>query len=173
MATKDANLPDSPAGEEIPFAIYDSENRDTFSFQPIYYPETLRVVTDKKLTRTDAGCAGENVSIQKMKNSEVHIKGRVHESDLSDLHKLQHRSETVEVISPSLQGGGMECIVKKAEQGDVISWDAFPDAQEWMFEYTLDLVSTGKDEYKNEIQTGRFENVGDNDELGLPTISED
>jgi hypothetical protein len=172
MTIEDAELPDSPAEEEIPFAIYDSENRSTFSFQPLYYPETLRVVTDKELNRTDGGCSGENVSIKKLKNSDVHVKGKIHESDLPDLHELRLRSEPVEIVTPAIQGGGLECIIKKAEQGDVLSWDAYPDAQEWMFEYTLDLVSTGRDEYTDNVSQSRFEKNSDGaggDVSRLPT----
>jgi hypothetical protein len=151
-----SGLPDTPADGQIPFGIYGSAEDDNFRFEPVYYPTNLRVTADKEMTRTNGGCDGEQVSIKKLKNSNIHISGKIHESDLPDLHELAHKTEKVEVISPSIQRGGMECIVKKTEQGDMISWDGFPEAQEWMFEYTIDLVSTGKDEY-DQSEGGRFE----------------
>lgn len=119
------------------------------NFTPVYYPSRFTITTEKDLDRTPASCDGERVSIKELKNSELHVTGKVHESDLQSLWNIAHTTRRVEVITPVLQNGGMEAYVKSVEIGEMIGYDAYPDAEEWMFKYTIDLVSTGKDEYES------------------------
>jgi hypothetical protein len=52
-------------------------------------------------------------------------------------------------VSPVFQEGAINAIVKKTERGELVGYDAFPTADDWLFKYTLDLVSTGESEYKS------------------------
>jgi hypothetical protein len=157
-------IPKNPT-KKIPFGIYgegepslttrsvlgDPEDELTAvassdaSFRPIYYPSNFSIVTDKELIRNGAKCEGERISIDKLKNSEIHVNGLVHQQDLDSLDKLAHTTKPVTLISPIVPSGGMEVIVKKAERGDYKSWDAY--VRQRMFEYTIDMVSTGADEW--------------------------
>lgn len=146
-------FPDSPTAS-IGFGIYYDGGPD---FQPLYYPSNFRITTEKELNRTAADCEGQRVTIDELKNSELHVKGKVHTSDMEALDALAHTTETVEVVTPIIVGGGMEAYVKSAERGDITGYDAYPTAKEWMFEYTIDLVSTGRDEYQESPVSSSYE----------------
>lgn len=138
-------LPDGP-NKEIGFTI----DAGTYSFTPLYFPARLTITTDKELERIDAGCEGQSINIKQLKNSEISARGKMHGSDLTELNRLAERSETVDVLTPLIPGSGMECIVKKTERGEILGWDGFPQAQDWLLEYKITLVSTGADEYGNQ-----------------------
>jgi len=138
-------IPSSASGS-ISFGVYSQES-GVSHFLPVYYPERFTITTEKELQRVSSGCEGEKISVDKLKNSELHITGKVHTSDLSALDDISHSTQPVDVITPVIEGGGMECYITSCERGDVISYDAYPTAEEWMFEYTIDLVSIGTDEY--------------------------
>lgn len=148
-----SSFPDNPT-PDIGFSIYTSEGPD---FHPLYYPSRFTITTEKELSRTSANCEGERVSVKKLKNSEIHITGRVHSSDMEALNALSESVQPVEVNTPALADGAMEAYVKSAERGDVVAYDAFPKAEEWMFEYTIDLVSTGRDEYEGAETTNGYD----------------
>lgn len=150
--TASNRLPDNPTGD-IEFGIYGDE---AAVFTPMYYPESFRIITDKKLEKTAAACEGQRVSIDELKNSKLHVTGRAHAADLDGLDEIAHTTKPVDVITPIIKEGGMEAVVKKVERGEVVGWDAFPAAQDWLVEYTIDLVSTGKDEYNNSGPESRY-----------------
>jgi len=129
------------------------QNSSSLDFTPVYYPSRFTITTEKEFERTAAACDGERVSIKKLKDSELHVTGKVHQSDLDSLWQLSHTSKPVEVITPVIKEGGMEAYVKSVEQGEVVGYDAYPDVEEWMFKYTIDLVSTGKDEYNSSSES--------------------
>jgi hypothetical protein len=162
-----SNLPDSPT-EKLQFGVYtdttvDSENlateaggdeaRDRLDqdriadFNPLYYPERVVVTSEKELNRVGAGCEGQKVTIQELKNADVSIVGKMHSEDLSDLQEISRYDGTVEVLCPVLKGSGMDMIIKSTEYGEILGWDGFPTAQDWLMNYKIDLVSTGDQEY--------------------------
>lgn len=144
-------------------------NKANLEFEPFYYPSRFTIKTEKELERTAAACEGQRVRIKELKNSELHVKGKIHSSDLPSLQKLRTHQDTVEVITPAIVGGGMEAYIKSAEQGQMLGYDAYPERKEYMFEYTIDLVSTGKDEYdshkESRLEVPRPER--ENDGFGL------
>lgn len=153
---RESPLPDS-ATEEIGFGIYSVEGND-IRFQPLYFPERCTITTDKKLNKTKNGCEGQEVRIKTLKNSKVHITGLCLASEISSLRKIAETTEPIDVISETFDYGGLEVYAKKVERGDRQGWDAY--AQEHIFNYTMDLVSTGKDEYEAGTTGGRFEDDG-------------
>jgi hypothetical protein len=163
----DSNLPDSPT-EELQFGVYtdvtvDTEDLGTESdgdnererldqdrvadFNPLYYPERVVVTSEKELNRIGAGCEGQKVTIEELKNADVSIVGKMHSEDLSNLQEIARYDGKVEVLCPVLKGSGMDMIIKSTEYGEILGWDGFPTAQDWLMNYKIDLVSTGEQEY--------------------------
>jgi len=143
-------LPDSPA-ETIPFGVY----APNVTFVPAYYPSRMSITTEKEFEKISSGCEGQEIDIKTLKNSTLHISGKVHAKDMGNINRLSQVTEPVDVLTPILEGGGMEFHLESAERGQLIGYDAFPAFEDWMFEYTLDLLSTGKDEYE-QIDYSRF-----------------
>lgn len=115
------------------------------AFVPDYYPDRFRQNKDKDLKREGKQCAGESVSVKTIKNRDFHIQGVLLEYEVTTFQQVVDHEGPVEIISPLTPSGGMECLIKSSELGDTKGYD--PHARQWQFEYTLDLVSTGKDEY--------------------------
>lgn len=139
----DRRLPDSPT-EPLGFEV--KAPRGAWSFTPEFYPKSFRQVKARELKRYGEQCSGESISIKKVKNRTFHVKGQLIEGNIRTFHKLLDHEGPMILLSPLTPSGGMECIMKQGELGDLKGWD--PIAEQWMFKYTLDLVSTGRDEYQ-------------------------
>lgn len=140
--------PNEPLGFEI------NPTNTNWSFTPEFYPKDFTQMKKTKLKRYGGGCNGESVSIKSTKNREFHITGNILEGEINIFHGLMDHDDIVDVLSPLTPSGGMECHIKQAELGNQNGWD--PKTQQRIFKYTLDLVSTGQDEYdvgRNEIIT--------------------
>lgn len=116
----------------------------SWKFNPEFYPDSLTQMKKRKLKRYGSGCEGENVSIKAIKNREFHVSGVLLTSEIDDFHSLTDHHGKVDLISPKAPNGGAECHIKKTELGNQSGWD--PHQQERLFEYSIDLVSTGRDE---------------------------
>ncbi|AGC34294.1 hypothetical protein M193_gp025 [Halorubrum tailed phage 7] len=117
------------------------------TFAPEYYPDRFPQTKDKELNRNGQQCGGEDVTIKAVKNTEFHISGVVLAKEVPVLKRLQDHDGVTNVYSPLSPTGGVESYVKKVEI------DATPEGydgvfRQWRFAYTIDLVSTGKDEYE-------------------------
>jgi len=155
----DNEFPTSATPDSLDFSIHTIED-SAEDFIPLYYPSRFTITTEKKLERTEIGCDGEAVSIEKLKNSTFHVTGKVHASDLSALNDIAHTTQKVEINTPALPTGSMNAYVKSAERGEIIGYDAYPEAEEWMFKYTIDLVSTGENEYESSSKNRYVEYEG-------------
>jgi len=131
--------PNQPLGFEID--LLDKEK----SFIPEFYPEDFTQMKKKEFNRYGGNCNGESISIKVIKNREFHVTGKLLQSEIPIFQALLDLDNQVDLISPLTPDGGMECFVKKGELGNQSGWD--PKRREWKFHYTLDLISTGKDEY--------------------------
>jgi hypothetical protein len=116
-----------------------------WSFVPNFYPNVYRQTKDRELDRSGRPCGGEDISIKKIKNRQFHITGVLLASEIPIYQKLMDYQQPLDLISPLTPHGGMEVHIKKSELGEWAGWD--PVEQEHMFEYKVDLVSTGRDEY--------------------------
>lgn len=114
-------------------------------FVPTFYPEQFRETKDRKLKRDGRQCGGEDISIDKIKNRSFHAAGVVLSSEIPAFNWLMDFDQPVDLISPKSPSGGMECLVKNAELGEWAGYNVLEE--EHQFEYTIDLVSTGSDEY--------------------------
>lgn len=158
MVQSNTSHPNKPLGFEIilngngtnfvtPFlnqASLQEPELDLNTFAPEFYPDSLTVMKKKKLNRYGNGCEGESVSIKAVKNREFHVSGVMLRSEIPDFHSLADHRDTVDLITPKAPNGGAECHVKKTELGKQAGWD--PINEERQFEYSIDLVSTGRDE---------------------------
>lgn len=131
--------------EQLGFEIDPLETE--WSFAPEYYPEDFTSVKKREFDRYGNGCGGESVSIKSVKNREFHARGVMTTNGLAIFNHLIDYDNEVDIISPIIRGGGMECYIKKAEVGNEAGVD--PLTKQRLFEYTLDLVSTGRDEHFN------------------------
>lgn len=134
----DASGLDDPTG--IPFAI---ENPD-YRFTPAYYPSRLTQTRQNEVERKDTQCEGEDVYIKSMKNADIHIKGILLAKNITLFRRLVDSEEPIDLISPLAENGGIEAVIEQGKIGDIAGWDQ--KNSQWQFEYTLDIVSTGKDE---------------------------
>jgi hypothetical protein len=135
-----SKLPNSPT-KKLQFGIYAGKH-----FNPLYHPERIVVTTEKELNRIPAGCEGQEVVIKQLKNSDISIVGKMHSEDLSTLQDVAEYDGEAEIISPILKGG-MNTVIKSTEYGEILGWDAFPAAEDWLMNYKIDVVSTGEQEY--------------------------
>lgn len=136
----------SDPNKQLGFEI--SPNTVEWSFIPEFYPDSFTQMKKKELERYGGKCNGESVSIKSIKNRELHATGVILEGEVEIFRALQDIGSKVDLISPLTSDGGMECYIKQAELGEQKGWD--PHNQQWMFEYTVDLVSTGRDEYASD-----------------------
>jgi len=139
----DSNILRDP-NKSLPFGMQPRE--DDWEFFPEYFPDRLPQTKDKKLNRESVQCAGEDVTIETIKNRDVHVSGVVLAPEIDIFQTLTDYDKPIDLYTPLLPYGGMECIIKNTEI------DANPDGfdayfRQWRFSYTIDLVSTGYDEY--------------------------
>ncbi|WP_144797689.1 hypothetical protein [Halorubrum depositum] len=121
-----------------------------FEFAPLFYPDRFTQSFDKELRREGQQCRGEDVSIKNLKNSEFHATGVVLEENLRRIQALAEHDGVVDMFTPVSPNGGMECYIKGGDVGEIEGWN--PVEKQWMFNYTLDFVSTGLDEFGNDTE---------------------
>jgi len=129
--------------KQLGFEI-DPRNTD-WSFAPEFYPDDFTQMKKKELSRYGGNCGGESVSIKAIKNREFHVTGVMLREEVRTFHGLLDYEGTVDLLSPLIPGGGVECHLKKGELGNEKGWD--PHTKQRYFGFTLDLVSTGRDEH--------------------------
>lgn len=123
-----------------------SPTDEYWSFIPEFYPEDFSQMKKKELNRyASGGCGGESVEIKSIKNREFNATGVLLQGEINVFQGLLDHEGVVDLLSPITTGGGAECYIKQGEIGKQKGWD--PHTQQWMFEYTIDLVSTGRDEH--------------------------
>jgi hypothetical protein len=149
-------VPTDPS-KKLGFEIDPPDER--WVFIPTFYPDRFVQTKPRKLKRDSNQCDGEDVSLKKIKNREFHASGIVLASEIQLLQLLLNYTGVVDVISPLTPNGGMECRIDTAKLGEKKGYSS--TEREWMFKYSLDLVSTGKDEYgtgENEIVSDIIDN---------------
>lgn len=160
--TNEVDYISSDPNKQLGFEI--SPSGVSWTFIPEYYPDDFTQMKKKELTRYGGKCGGESVSIKSIKNREFHVTGVLLEGEINIFQGLLDHEDEVDLLSPLTPSGGMECFLKKGELGNQVGWD--PHNRQWMFKFTLDLVSTGRDEQettRNEIVTAILEPEFDDD----------
>lgn len=126
-------------------------------FSPEFYPDRFNKVMEKDLNRDGQQCDGEDVSIKTMKNADIHATGICLARHVSKLEAIHEHDGKVDLFTPISPHGGLEAYVKKVEVGDIDGWN--PHEGELMFNYTMDFVSTGLDEYGSDGSNGVIDSL--------------
>lgn len=137
------NSINSHPNKQLGFEI--DPRKTSWVFTPEFYPDDFTQMKKKELNRYGSGaCSGESVSIKSIKNREIHVSGVILHGEIRHFQSLIDLEEKVDLLSPLTSNGGLECVIKSGELGNQKGWD--PMTNQRMFKFTLDLVSTGRDE---------------------------
>lgn len=112
-----------------------------YSFKPHYYPERVTVDKERDLVREKGICRGEYVNDVGMKNREIHVVGYITTPELKEFHDAIDFGEKAMLISMPWQG---EVLIADSKLEGPEGVDV--ETNHYLYEYTLDLVSTGRDE---------------------------
>lgn len=118
-----------------PFALY-----GPIVFAPEFFPERLQVTKERNLSRNQSYCEGEDVTDNGGKNRDIHVSGYVLSDGLDTLHELGDNSYPYTMVSATWSG---EVMLSEYEVEGPIGH--YPPANSMLWEYRIDLVSTGKD----------------------------
>lgn len=117
------------------------------TFVPTLHPETIRVRKQRNLNRQAGFCGGEDVSDNGSKNRNIHITGKViGELERENAMALADSNQPLTVSSSTWSG---EVRVKEVEVEGPSGW--YPPRRAMFWEYTIDLVSTGRDEQEDTL----------------------
>jgi hypothetical protein len=134
----------------------------TVVFAPRYYPDTFRVRKERNLDRSKNFCSGEDVSDKGSKNREIHIAGVITSDEKDTFDRMCDVSEYFELTSATWSG---EVRVEMGEYEGPTGYHSITDSS--LFQYTLDLVSTGTDE---DFEDGIIDEGEDIDFFGGPGV---
>lgn len=140
------NIPDNP-NEAMGLELFPQDPNWQYQsgFTPEFYPKDFTQMKKRELTTYGgSNCGTESVSIKSVKNREFHIAGKLIESQIPVFQDFMDVDSKIDIYSPLTPRGGMECFLKQAELGNYVGYD--PVTEERIFEYVLDLKSTGRDE---------------------------
>lgn len=121
----------------IPFSLIG----DSGAFTPRYFPTRLNWTKEHEVERKDSFCGGEDVNDKGPKNREIHINGRVLSDEKITFDRIVEKAEKFEMTSATWSG---EVVIETAELEGPVAIDGRTGRLMW--EYTLDVVSTGADE---------------------------
>lgn len=146
--TESTPLEDAGPNDQLIFSVLPKDDNDNpvgQEFSPEFYPDRFNKVMEKELNRDGQQCRGEDVSVKEFKNPDIHATGVCFARQVTVIEGLHEHEGKVDIYTPISPNGGLEAFVKKVEIGEINGWN--PVENEWMFNYTLDFVSTGFDEY--------------------------
>lgn len=123
---------------------------------PFYVPARISVGKEREVDREESFCHGEDVTDMGAKNRDIHVSGLLLQSELQTFNDLLDSGEKHELITPAWSG---EVLVADGDLDGPKGTDS--RTREWLFQFALNLVSTGLDE------TGPSDNGILND--GLPS----
>jgi len=111
------------------------------TFGPRFFPDRIQVTKDRELDRTSNFCNGEDVSNKGAKNREIHVNGRLIGIERRALDRVADARGTFTMSSTTWSG---EVRVSTVEYEGPKGYH--PPSDSLLWEYTIDLVSTGRDE---------------------------
>lgn len=111
------------------------------TFAPTYVPNRFRVKKSRNLDRQENFCGREDVSDLGAKNRELHISGYMREPEIDAFDDVVDASEPFNLVTPGWVG---EIRIGDGEYEGPNKID--PRTGDSLYKYTLDVVSTGKDE---------------------------
>ena len=111
------------------------------NFSPFYMPDRISVVKKRNLVRHANFCGLEDVFEVHGENREIHIAGKLRENEYPAFERLLDHRQPADLLTPSWEG---EIRVLKGDHEGPIGYD--PQTKQFLYKYSLDLVSTGEDE---------------------------
>lgn len=114
------------------------------NFGPFFMPDRISVSKERNLVRHANFCGLEDVFEIHGHNREIHVSGKIRENELAAFERLLDHNQPADLITPSWSG---EVRVVKGDHEGPIGFD--PQTQQFLWEYSLDLVSTGEDEARH------------------------
>ena len=111
------------------------------TFGPYYSPGRISVTKSRNLNRQKNFCGGEDVTDLGSKNREIHVAGFLLETELDAFGSLLDNDEELDLTTPGWSG---EVMVKEGEYEGPVAMDN--RTREQLYKYSLDVVSTGRDE---------------------------
>lgn len=110
-------------------------------FRPVYYPDRVSVSKARNLNTEDSMCEGQYVTDSGGENRKIHVKGVVLQKNIPSFDALVDLGEPVDLLC---EQGEWEVYVEDSKLEGPRAWDGAEKS--WWFDYTLDLVSSGRDE---------------------------
>lgn len=110
-------------------------------FAPRYYPDDVRVSKKRNVETEDSLCEGQYAKDLGGKNRKVHATGVVLGKNLQELNDIVE--EGIPFAFRSMQWSG-EVLITKYKVSGPTHYDGPENS--WWFTYTLDAISTGRDE---------------------------
>lgn len=118
------------------FAVY-----GTTDFAPYYVPSRLSITKERKQNKKENFCGGEDVSDLGAKNRTIHAAGWLRQTEVDAFNDLVDSDDPFEAITPAWSGE------VRVEGGEIEGPRALdPVTKDWLYQYSVDLVSTGRDE---------------------------
>lgn len=111
------------------------------TFGPRFFPERIQVTKERELDRTSNFCKGEDVADKGAKNREIHVNGKLIGQERRALDRVADSNEPFTMSSTTWSG---EVRVSTVEYEGPQGYH--PPSESLIWEYTIDLVSTGRDE---------------------------
>jgi hypothetical protein len=141
--------------EQVPFLL---SGPDIY-FAPFFAPDRISNAKERNLSREENFCGGEDVTDIGSTNRTIHIKGRLLKSELSSFDNIVDSNDPLRVI---MEGWSGEVRIEMGEWEGPVGWE--PQAQEKLFQYTFDFVSTGAGENSDGYEDGIIDDgfVADN-----------
>lgn len=111
------------------------------TFGPYYAPERLSVTKKRNLNRQENFCGGEDITDLGAKNRSAHVAGLILETELSAFNGVLDNDQAINMTTHGWSG---QVMVKEGEYEGPVGRDA--ETGEYLYKYSLDVVSTGLDE---------------------------
>ncbi len=110
-------------------------------FAPFFLPDRFQVTKERNLVQHANFCGLEDVFEVHGHNREIHIAGKLRHSELEKFDRVIDHNQTAKLDTPAWSG---EIRVRKGEYEGPVSWE--PQTQQYLWEFSLDLISTGLSE---------------------------
>ncbi len=111
------------------------------NFGPFFMPERVSVTKERNLVRHANFCGLEDIFEVHGHNREIHVSGKLRETELTAFERLLDHNQPTDLIVPSWSG---EVRVIKGEHEGPVGWE--PQTRQFLYDYSIDFVSTGQDE---------------------------
>ena len=137
--------PDPSAAGNQPSFLLDG----ALTFGPKYSPKRISVTKKREVNRQENFCGGEDVTDLGSKNREIHVSGIILGKELPTFGDLLDLSEPLTLTMTSWTG---EVQVLEGEHEGPVGLDyqqsvgVNSEKRDYLYKYSLDLVSTGLDE---------------------------